>query len=207
MSREREFLPVNIAVMTVSDTRTLENDKSGDTLVDRLDGAGHKLVGRVIVPDERDKIISQLKAWIDDSDVDVRAQGHGAEVRGGDEDAAGAAEGVPDDAPRPGVRHVAHDQAHLHVHRRRAEVAAFRQVVRLHARAPQAWQRRAPVQRFRQGSRDRVARAPFVILAQCAALPRVSDWKPLAGRPRLHNARIYPSRSKKGNVHFHRRRL
>ncbi|MBN07929.1 MAG: molybdenum cofactor biosynthesis protein, partial [Rhodospirillaceae bacterium] len=39
MSREREFLPVNIAVMTVSDTRTLENDKSGDTLVDRLDGA------------------------------------------------------------------------------------------------------------------------------------------------------------------------
>ena len=56
MSREREFLPVNIAVMTVSDTRTLESDKSGDTLVDRLDGAGHKLVGRVIVPDGRTKL-------------------------------------------------------------------------------------------------------------------------------------------------------
>ena len=84
MSREREFLPVNIAVMTVSDTRTLESDKSGDTLVDRLEGAGHKLVGRVIVPDEQDKIISQLKAWIDDSDVDVVLATGGTGVTGRD---------------------------------------------------------------------------------------------------------------------------
>ena len=84
MSREREFLPVNIAVMTVSDTRTLENDKSGDTLVDRLDGAGHKLGGRVIVPDEQDKIISQLKAWIDDADVDVVLATGGTGVTGRD---------------------------------------------------------------------------------------------------------------------------
>ena len=84
MSREREFLPVNIAVMTVSDTRTLENDKSGDTLVDRLVGAGHKLVGREIVPDEQDKIISQLKAWIDDADVDVVLATGGTGVTGRD---------------------------------------------------------------------------------------------------------------------------
>ena len=84
MSREREFLPVNIAVMTVSDTRTLENDKSGDTLVDRLDGAGHKLAGREIVPDEQDKIISQLKAWIDDADVDVVLATGGTGVTGRD---------------------------------------------------------------------------------------------------------------------------
>ena len=84
MSRKREFLPVNIAVMTVSDTRTLENDKSGDTLVDRLDGAGHKLVGREIVPDEQDKIISQLKAWIDDADVDVVLATGGTGVTGRD---------------------------------------------------------------------------------------------------------------------------
>ena len=50
---EREFLPVNIAVLTVSDTRTLDDDKSGDTLVDRIAGAGHELAAREIVPDDR----------------------------------------------------------------------------------------------------------------------------------------------------------
>lgn len=84
MSGEREFLPVNIAVMTVSDTRTLEDDKSGDTLVDRLDGAGHNLVGREIVPDEQDEIIAQLKAWVDDADVDVVLATGGTGVTGRD---------------------------------------------------------------------------------------------------------------------------
>ena len=84
MSGEREFLPVNIAVMTDSDTRTLEDDKSGDTLVDRLDGAGHNLVGRKIVPDEQDEIIAQLKAWIDDADVDVVLATGGTGVTGRD---------------------------------------------------------------------------------------------------------------------------
>ena len=84
MNREREFLPVNIAVMTVSDTRTLEDDKSGDTLVDRLDGAGHKLAGREIVPDEQDKIIARLRAWIDDADVDVVLATGGTGVTGRD---------------------------------------------------------------------------------------------------------------------------
>ena len=84
MNREREFLPVNIAVMTVSDTRTLEDDKSGDTLVDRLDGAGHTLVDRIILPDEKDKIIAQLKTWIDDGDVDVVLATGGTGVTGRD---------------------------------------------------------------------------------------------------------------------------
>ena len=84
MSGEREFLPVNIAVMTVSDTRTREDDKSGDTLVDRLDGAGHNLVGREIVPDEQDEIIAQLKAWVDDADVDVVLATGGTGVTGRD---------------------------------------------------------------------------------------------------------------------------
>ena len=70
--------------MTVSDTRTLEDDKSGDTLVDRLDGAGHNLVGRKIVPDEQDEIIAQLKAWIDDADVDVVLATGGTGVTGRD---------------------------------------------------------------------------------------------------------------------------
>ena len=84
MSGEREFLPVNIAVITASDTRTIKDDKSGDTLVDRLKGAGHNLVAREIVPDEKDKIIVQLKAWIDDAEVDVVLATGGTGVTGRD---------------------------------------------------------------------------------------------------------------------------
>ena len=70
--------------MTVSDSRTLNDDKSGDTLVDRLDGAGHNLVGRTIVPDEQDRIIHQLSAWIADEDVDVVLATGGTGVTGRD---------------------------------------------------------------------------------------------------------------------------
>ena len=52
-SEKREFVPVRIAVLTVSDTRKLEDDRSGDTLVKRIEGAGHLLVARDIVRDER----------------------------------------------------------------------------------------------------------------------------------------------------------
>jgi molybdopterin adenylyltransferase len=65
------FHPVRIAVLTVSDTRTPDTDKSGDTLVDRLTGAGHILAGRAIVPDDRRAIVERLKAWISDPSVDV----------------------------------------------------------------------------------------------------------------------------------------
>jgi len=84
MSDERDFLPVNIAVMTVSDTRTADDDKSGDTLVDRLKGAGHKLAGREIVPDDQDKIVAQLKTWIEDNEVDVVLATGGTGVTGRD---------------------------------------------------------------------------------------------------------------------------
>ena len=52
----KEFIPVRIAVLTVSDTRSLDQDKSGDTLVERLQGAGHHLAARGIVTDDREKI-------------------------------------------------------------------------------------------------------------------------------------------------------
>jgi molybdenum cofactor biosynthesis protein B len=65
------FLPVRIAVLTVSDTRTPGTDKSGDTLVDRLTEAGHVLADRGIVPDDRPAIVAALKAWIADPGVDV----------------------------------------------------------------------------------------------------------------------------------------
>jgi molybdenum cofactor biosynthesis protein B len=65
------FHPVRIAVLTVSDTRTPETDRSGDTLVERLTGAGHQLAARGIVPDDRPTIAARLRAWIAAPEVDV----------------------------------------------------------------------------------------------------------------------------------------
>ena len=67
----RDFLPVRIAVLTVSDTRTPADDKSGDTLVERLTGAGHLLAARGIVRDDRVTIAAQLRDWCADPGVDV----------------------------------------------------------------------------------------------------------------------------------------
>ncbi|MDJ1157824.1 molybdenum cofactor biosynthesis protein B [Chelatococcus sp. SYSU_G07232] len=67
----RSFIPLSIAVLTVSDTRSLANDRSGDTLVERLTGAGHKLADRALVPDDVEAIRSQVRTWIADPAVDV----------------------------------------------------------------------------------------------------------------------------------------
>ncbi len=68
---ETEFLPVNIAVLTVSDSRTTADDRSGDTLQQRLEDAGHKLADRSIVKDEIPAIVAQLRKWIEDPAVDI----------------------------------------------------------------------------------------------------------------------------------------
>lgn len=68
---DREFIPVNVAVLTVSDTRTLENDTSGQLIVDRLGGAGHRIVAREIVVDSELLIRARLAQWIADPGVDV----------------------------------------------------------------------------------------------------------------------------------------
>ncbi|PST23644.1 molybdenum cofactor biosynthesis protein B [Rhizobium sp. JAB6] len=68
---ERSFIPVGIAVLTVSDTRTLADDKSGDTLVARIADAGHRLAARAIVPDDKEHIRAQVEAWTKDDAVDV----------------------------------------------------------------------------------------------------------------------------------------
>jgi molybdenum cofactor biosynthesis protein B len=68
---EREFIPVNIAVLTVSDTRSAENDTSGGYIADRLTEVGHKIVARTIVKDTETGIRAQLAAWIADPDVEV----------------------------------------------------------------------------------------------------------------------------------------
>ncbi|QND50389.1 molybdenum cofactor biosynthesis protein B [Rhizobium lusitanum] len=70
-SEARPFIPVGIAVLTVSDTRTLADDKSGDTLVARIAEAGHRLAARAIVPDDKERIRSQVEAWTRDKTIDV----------------------------------------------------------------------------------------------------------------------------------------
>lgn len=68
---EREFIPVNVAVLTVSDTRTLATDSSGQLIVDRLTEVGHRIVARQIVIDSEIVIRAQLAQWIADPGVDV----------------------------------------------------------------------------------------------------------------------------------------
>lgn len=67
----REFIPVHVGVLTVSDTRTLETDTSGQVAVDRLTGAGHVVARRRIVRDEVEAIRGALREWIDDDGVEV----------------------------------------------------------------------------------------------------------------------------------------
>jgi molybdenum cofactor biosynthesis protein B len=80
----REFIPVRIAVLTVSDTRSLEDDRSGDTLVGRIEAAGHVLAARAIVTDDRADIAAQLRAWCEDPEVDVILSTGGTGLTGRD---------------------------------------------------------------------------------------------------------------------------
>ena len=67
----RTFNPINIALLTVSDTRTAADDTSGDILAARIKAAGHHLTARAIVTDDADRIASRLNDWIDDREVDA----------------------------------------------------------------------------------------------------------------------------------------
>ena len=80
----RAFVPVRIAVLTVSDTRTAADDRSGDTLVALLTEAGHELAARAIVRDEVPALVRQLEAWIDDPQVDCVISTGGTGVTGRD---------------------------------------------------------------------------------------------------------------------------
>ncbi len=71
ISGDRAFLPVNIALLTVSDSRTLGDDKSGDVLEARIIEAGHNLATRLIVKDEQALISAQLRIWIADPEIDT----------------------------------------------------------------------------------------------------------------------------------------
>ena len=84
IDESKAFIPVRIAVLTVSDTRGLSEDRSGDVLVQRLSDAGHVLADRRIVRDERSDIAAQLSAWIADDAVDVVISTGGTGLTGRD---------------------------------------------------------------------------------------------------------------------------
>jgi molybdenum cofactor biosynthesis protein B len=71
IDQTKDFVPLRMAVLTVSDTRTLDDDKSGATLTERITAAGHKVADRAIVADDVDAIRTRVKAWIADPAIDV----------------------------------------------------------------------------------------------------------------------------------------
>lgn len=84
MDLSRPFVPVNIAVLTVSDSRSLAEDRSGDALVSRIALAEHKLVDRKLVRDEVSAIVAALRGWIEDPAVDVVISTGGTGITGRD---------------------------------------------------------------------------------------------------------------------------
>jgi molybdopterin adenylyltransferase len=81
---DKPFIPVRIAVLTVSDTRTLDTDKSGQVLIERIAEAGHLLAARMILPDERALIARQLRDWCANPDIDVVISTGGTGLTGRD---------------------------------------------------------------------------------------------------------------------------
>jgi len=84
LDESRSFIPVHLAILTVSDTRTIETDKSGNLLVDLATAAGHAVVDRAIVADDRAQIIARLERWVANPEVDVAIATGGTGVTGRD---------------------------------------------------------------------------------------------------------------------------
>ena len=84
IDNKQDFIAINIAVMTISDTRSQDDDRSGDTLVERLKTAGHVLADRAIVTDDKPAIVAKLRKWIADTEVDAVLSTGGTGVTGRD---------------------------------------------------------------------------------------------------------------------------
>ena len=96
---EREFKPINIALLTISDTRGPEDDTSGDILAERIRAAGHHLASRAIEKDDPIRITARLNNWIDDRSVDCIVTTGGTGLTGRDVTARwGGARGHPSPA-------------------------------------------------------------------------------------------------------------
>ena len=84
IDENKEFIPVRIAILTVSDSRDISEDRSGEVLVSRIEEAGHTLADRMIVRDERDQIADQLREWVASDQVDVVISTGGTGLTGRD---------------------------------------------------------------------------------------------------------------------------
>lgn len=84
IDESKEFIAIRIAVLTVSDTRSMAEDRSGDVLANRIAAAGHVLADRRILADERAEIAAQLRAWCDDPEIDVVISTGGTGLTGRD---------------------------------------------------------------------------------------------------------------------------
>lgn len=84
ITSDRDFIAINIAVLTVSDSRTLETDKSGSILADRISNAGHTVIKREIVKDDVPDLAALLQKWVDDKTIDVIITTGGTGVTGRD---------------------------------------------------------------------------------------------------------------------------
>ena len=84
LDMDREFIPVNFAILTISDTRSLSEDKSGDFLSERVQSAGHFVKAREITTDDEEKIVSHLKKLVERIDVDVILSTGGTGLTGRD---------------------------------------------------------------------------------------------------------------------------
>ena len=84
IDESKEFIPVRIAVLTVSDTRDESQDRSGDVLAGRIESAGHLLVERKIVRDDRAQIVQALQSWASDAEIDVVISTGGTGLTGRD---------------------------------------------------------------------------------------------------------------------------
>ncbi len=84
IDESRAFTPINIAVLTVSDTRTSDNDTSGDLLVSRIKDAGHNLGDRALLRDDKKAIQAKVKSWIDDPSIDAVVSTGGTGLTGRD---------------------------------------------------------------------------------------------------------------------------
>ena len=80
----RRFLPIRIAVLTVSDTRTFADDRSGDVLAERIEKAGHTVAARALVTDDADRIEAQLRLWVADASIDAIISTGGTGITGRD---------------------------------------------------------------------------------------------------------------------------
>lgn len=96
---EREFQAVNMAVVTVSDSRTLDDDRSGDVLVERLKAAGHNLADRTIIKDDQATIAAKFREWSNNPEIEVILSTGGTGVTGRDVTPEALAEVVEKDIP------------------------------------------------------------------------------------------------------------